>query len=200
MFVRVNTVTGAENIDAGVAHLQDKVIPELRGQKGFRGLTASGNRSTANFGILGLWDTLEDLEASDSVVSKLRQEAMQALGGEISVAIMEQMVAEVVAPQDLVGHPLRIVQVKMDPARVDEHVAFFRSDVFPDLKATSGFLAVRNMIDRSTGEGAVGTIWADEKSMQASEATAEERRQLALTRGVQISDPSYRTILLSHLV
>ena len=200
MFVRVNTVTGAENIDAGVAHLQDKVIPELRGQKGFRGLTASGNRSTADFGILGLWDTLEDLEASDSVVSKLRQEAMQALGGEISVAIMEQMVAEVVAPQDLVGHPLRIVQVKMDPARVDEHAAFFRSDVLPDLKATSGFLAVRNMIDRSTGEGAVGSIWADEKSMQASEATAEERRQLALTRGVQISDPSYRTILLSHLV
>jgi len=44
MFVRVNTVTGAENIDAGVAHLQDKVIPELQGQKGFRGLTASGNR------------------------------------------------------------------------------------------------------------------------------------------------------------
>lgn len=200
MFVRVNTITGAENIDAGVAHLQDKVIPELLGQKGFRGLTASGNRSTADFGILGLWDTLEDLEASDSVVSKLRQEAMQALGGQISVAIMEQMVAEVVAPQDLVGHPLRIVQVKMDPARVDEHVAFFRSDVVPDLKATSGFLAVRNMIDRSTGEGAVGSIWADEKSMQASEATAEERRQLALTRGVQISDPSYRTILLSHLV
>jgi heme-degrading monooxygenase HmoA len=200
MFVRVNTVTAAEDIDAGVAHLQDKVIPELRGQKGFRGLTASGNRSTADFGILGLWDTLEDLEASDSVVSKLRQDAMKALGGQISVAIMEQMVAEVVAPQDLVGHPLRIVQVKMDPARVDEHVAFFRSDVVPDLKATSGFLAVRNMIDRSTGEGAVGTIWVDEKSMQASEATAEERRQLALARGVQISDPSYRTILLSHLV
>jgi heme-degrading monooxygenase HmoA len=196
----VNTVTGAENIDAGVAHLQDKVVPELRGQKGFRGLTASGNRSTADFGILGLWDTLEDLEASDSVVSKLRQEAMQALGGQISVAIMEQMVAEVVAPQDLVGHPLRIVQVKMDPARVDEHVAFFRSDVLPDLKATSGFRAVRNMIDRSTGEGAVGSIWADEKSMQASEATAEERRGSALTRGVEISDPSYRTILLSHLV
>jgi hypothetical protein len=59
MFVRMNTVTGAENIDAGVTFLQDKVIPEVRGQKGFRGLTASGNRSTGDFGILGLWDTLK---------------------------------------------------------------------------------------------------------------------------------------------
>jgi len=200
MFVRMSTVTAAEDIDAGVAHLRDNVIPELRGQKGFRGLTASGNRSTAEVGILGLWDTLEDLDASESVVSKLRQEAMKAFGGEISVAIMEQVVAEVVAPQDLVGHPLRIVQVKMDPANVDEQVAFFRSNILPELKATAGFLAVRNLIDRSTGQGAVGSIWEDETSMQASEATAEERRQRALERGVQLSDPSYRTVLLSHLV
>jgi heme-degrading monooxygenase HmoA len=200
MFVRINTVTGAENIDAGVTFLQDKVVPEMRGQKGFRGMTASGNRSTGDFGILSLWETLQDLEASESVVSKLRQEAMKAIGGQISVAIMEQVFVEVTAQTDLVGHALRIVQVKMDPAKVDEHIAFFRSDVVPGLKATPGFLAVRNMIDRSTGEGAVGTIWADEASMQASEATAEERRQLALTRGVQISDPSFRTVLLSQLV
>ena len=83
---------------------------------------------------------------------------------------------------------------------MDEQVGFFRSDVLPELKATAGFLAVRNIIDRSTGEGGVGTIWADEESMKASEATAEERRQRAAARGVKISDPSYRTILLSHLV
>jgi hypothetical protein len=59
---------------------------------------------------------------------------------------------------------------------------------------------VRNLMDRSTGQGAVGSIWEDETSMQAGEATAEERRQRALERGVQLSDPSYRTVLLSHLV
>jgi heme-degrading monooxygenase HmoA len=187
-------------MDAGVAFLRDKVVPELKGQKGFRGLTASGNRTTGDFGILGLWDSLEDLNASDSAVSKLRQEAMAAIGGEISVETMEQMVGEVARPQDLVGSPLRIVRVKMDPAKVDDHVAFFRSDVLPELKAAPGFLAVRNMVDRSTGEGVVGTIWADDDSMKASEATAEERRQRAADRGVQISEPTYRTVLFSHVV
>ena len=61
MFVRVNTVTDAQDIDAGVALLREKVIPELEGQKGFRGVTASGNRSTGECGILGLWESLEDL-------------------------------------------------------------------------------------------------------------------------------------------
>lgn len=200
MFARVNNVTGAKDIDAGVAFLRDKVVPEVQGQKGFRGLTMSGNRSTGEVGILGLWETLADLEATDSTVSKLRKEAMDVLGGEITVATMEQLVAEVTKPQDMVGRPLRIVRVKMDPAKVDEQVAFFRSDVLPEMKATAGFLAVRNLIDRKTGNGNVGTIWADEDSMRAAEAIAEERRPLALARGVEISDPNFRTILLSHLV
>ena len=58
MFVRVNTVTGAKDMDAGVEFLRDKVVPEVRGQKGFRGLTASGNRSTGEFGILSIWESL----------------------------------------------------------------------------------------------------------------------------------------------
>ena len=113
---------------------------------------------------------------------------------------MEQMVGEVARPQNLVGCPLRLVRVKMDPAKVDEHIAFFRSDVLPELKAAPGFLAVRNMVDRSTGDGVVGTIWADEDSMRSSEAAADERRQQAATRGVQLGEPSYRTVLFSHLV
>ena len=200
MFARVNNVTGAKDIDAGVAFLRDKVVPEVQGQKGFRGLTMSGNRSTGEAGILGLWETLEDLEATDSTVSKLREGAMDVLGGEITVATMEQVVAEVTKPQDMVGRPLRIVRVTMEPAKVEEHIEFFRSDVLPGLKETAGFLAVRNLVDRKTGNGNVGTIWADEDSMRANEANAEERRQLALARGVEISDPTFRTILLSHLV
>jgi hypothetical protein len=68
------------------------------------------------------------------------------------------------------------------------------------MKAAPGFLAVRNMVDRSTGDGVVGTIWADENSMQSSEVAAEARRERAAARGVKISEPSYRTVLFSHLV
>lgn len=56
------------------------------------------------------------------------------------------------------------------------------------------------MVNRATGEGVVGTIWADEDQMRSNEAGADQRRQRAADRGVQIGDPTYRTVLLSHLV
>ena len=200
MFVRVNTVTGAQNIDDGVTFLREKVLPEVKGHKGFKGMTASANRSTGDFGILGLWDTLEDLKASDSAVSKIRQETIAIIGGEVSVAIMEQAVGEVTGSRNLVGCPLRLVRAKMDPSKVDETIAFFRSDVLPELKAAKGFQAVRFMVDRTTGDGATGTIWADEESMRSIEPAAKERYKAAAARGVQISEPTYRTVLFSHLV
>ncbi len=72
--------------------------------------------------------------------------------------------------------------------------------MLPELKATPGFLAVRHMVNRSTGEGVVGTIWVDEDAMRSNEAAADERRQRGAAQGIQISEPSYRTVLFSHLV
>jgi heme-degrading monooxygenase HmoA len=176
------------------------VVPEFSGQKGFRGLSASGNRSTGEFGILGLWETLEDLEASNSTVSKLRADVMKVLGGEITVQTMEQTLAEVVLQRDMVGCALVIVRAKMDPDRVDEHLAVFRSEVAPAILAMPGLVSIRQFVDRSTGDGVVGTVWSDEESARESRAAAEERRQEAAERGVQLGDPSFRTILFNHLV
>jgi hypothetical protein len=35
------------------------------------------------------------------------------------------------------------------------------------MKEQRGFQAVRQMINRETGQGAAGTVWADQESMQA---------------------------------
>jgi heme-degrading monooxygenase HmoA len=199
MHVRVNTITGATDIDRGIAVLRDRIVPELVGAKGFRGLTCSGDRATGDVGILTLWETREDLEASDSAAAKLRAEAMAIIGGSVTLRIMEEVVGETAAPPSP-GSRLRLVNIKMDPARVDEHVAFFKSDVLPEIRASAGFVSVRNLIDRATGEGVVGTIWADEASMRAAEPAAAERQARARSRGIEIGDPSYREVLFAHLV
>ena len=133
-------------------------------------------------------------------MSKQRADVMKVLGGEIAVQTMEQTFSEVVQPRDMVGCPLVVVRSKMDPDRADEHLSVFRSEVAPAILAMPGLVSIRQFVDRSTGEGAVGTVWSDEESARASRAVAEERRQDAAERGVQLSDPSFRTVLLSHLV
>jgi hypothetical protein len=54
----------------------------------------------------------------------------------------------------------------MDPAKVDENLELFNQTVLPDIEATPGFLGVSLLIKRQSGEGRVGTVWADESSLQ----------------------------------
>jgi hypothetical protein len=89
------------------------------------------------------------------------------------------------------GTKLHIRHVKLDPARVHENVEFFRQTVLPQMQARPGFLAVRHLIDRSTGQGRVGSVWADEASLSASLAESEQRREMARDRGVDSATAAY---------
>jgi heme-degrading monooxygenase HmoA len=199
MHVRISTVTGATDIDAGVKFLGEKAVPELQQQRGFRGLTASGDRASGTVSVLSIWETEDDLNASESAAGKVRNEALGVFGGDVTVQRMEQVVVDTGDTPPAVGCPLRILPIKMDPARVDENIGYFKSEILPRLKATPGFRGVRNMIDRATGEGAVGTIWADEASMKAADAEREQRRSEAESRGVEFGEIGQRVILFSHL-
>jgi heme-degrading monooxygenase HmoA len=194
----VLTFTGAEDIDAGVDFLRQKVLPLLTEQKGYRGVTASADRSGRVFGILSLWDTQVDRDASESALANSRQEGLGIIGGELSVETFEELVAEVKAPMRP-GSALMITRINMDPARIDENLAFFKRDVLPRIQAGAGFQGVRNMMNRETGSGIVGTVWADKAAMTAAAEEAMSRRQEGITRGVSFGDTSYRELLFADL-
>ena len=91
MHLRVNVITGADNIDEGVAYIRENVIPELRQQRGFRGLIASTTRADRVVAVLTLWDTEQDMRASESTASKVRQEALGIVRGDVTVETFEQV-------------------------------------------------------------------------------------------------------------
>jgi heme-degrading monooxygenase HmoA len=87
----------------------------------------------------------------------------------------------------------------MDPAKMEENLGFFRQEVLPEIKAQPGFCAVRNMINRRTGEGMVGTVWADRASADAAAKAAEARRERAAQRGVTLGEQTKREIVFIDL-
>lgn len=199
MYVRISTIRGATDIDAGIRFLREKVVPDLQQQRGFRGITASADRPAGIVAVVSLWETEQDMTASESAAGKVRQEALGVIGGDVTVETFEQVVADIGDPPPAVGCSLRVIRTKMDPARVDDNIEFFRSEIVPRIKATPGFRGVRNLIDRASGQGVVGTLWDDEASMKAADAAAEQRRQEAVSRGVEFSEMSTRVLLFSHL-
>ena len=98
MFTRVLNFRGAKNIDGGVGLVRDSATPVLREQKGYRGTTASADRDGGVFGILSLWDTEANRDGSFDALAGLRQQALDVMGGELTVDSFELLVEEIVSP------------------------------------------------------------------------------------------------------
>jgi heme-degrading monooxygenase HmoA len=199
MHARLTTVTAATDIDGGVAYLRDSVLPEVQQQKGFRGLTVSADRSNGLVVVLALWDSEADLEASESVADKVRGESLKVLGGQARVDRFEQTVWEVGEVPPKPGSKLHIRPIKMDPSRLEENLDFFQQRVLPEIKATPGFMSVRQLLNRKTGEGRVGTVWANAESLELARTRSEERRATAAGRGVDFGEEMLLEVLFAAM-
>jgi heme-degrading monooxygenase HmoA len=195
MFVRLITVRGATRIDDAVDFIRDTILRDLRQQKGFSSINLSGDRSAGLFSVLTVWETEADRDSSEGFSEKARNQALEILGGEMTLNHFEQVVWETGPTPPAPGAKLHARQVKMDPARVDENLEFFKQSVLPDIKATPGFLSVRQLINRQTGEGVVGTVWADEPSLRTAIQKAEQRRPMAESRGIELGEGAVAEIL-----
>jgi len=149
------------------------------------------------FGVLTLWETEADRDASESAMLKVREEATEIIGGQLTVEFYEEMVREATGAPG-VGTSLLIRRIGMDPAKIEENVEYFKTEVLPQIKASPGFVAVRNMINRTTGEGVVGTVWTDAASMDAAAETAKQRQAQAAGR-VTFGEHSKRELLFVEL-
>ncbi len=198
MFNRVLTFRGATDIDGGVTYLRDAALPVLEAQHGYRGVTASGDRSSRVFGILSLWDTASDRSASDSALGKAREEALKIVGGDLTIENFEEVVLEMVRPPSP-GCGLFVTRVHMDPSVIEENLEFFKSDVLPQIKSQPGFCGLRNMMDRATGRAIVGSVWDSRAQAETMQATAPERRARAEERGVSFDETEVREILFASI-
>jgi heme-degrading monooxygenase HmoA len=196
MYARVLTFSGVSDIEAGIRFLQDTALPIVRSQRGYQGLNASADRAGGVLGVLSLWDSEADRDASESALGKTREEARSVLGGTLTVETYEELAVEISQPP-AVGSALMVTRISMDPATIDQNIEFFKRDIVPLIKAGPGFQALRNMINRQTGEGMVGTAWADEQAMRAAAEAALARRAEAGGRGITFGDTSYREIVFT---
>jgi len=199
MHCRVVTFRGATDIDAGTGFVHEKVIPAIRDQKGYRGLSASADRSHGVLGVVTMWDTEAERDASWDALARLRREGLATVGGDVSVDNYELMLQVIGDTPPEPGSCLMLLPVSMEPARVDEHLASFRSQVLPEITAAPGFRAVRLLMNRETGSGITGTAWSDASAMAAAAATAESRRAGAAASGVLFGQPSYRKIVAGDI-
>ena len=198
MYARLVTINGAD-VDGALKYIEETVAPLLAQQKGFVQFGVSGDRSRGLVSAISVFETKADLDASESAMVKVRQEGVETFGGQAAVAYFEQVVLEVGETPPQPGCALRLTTYKMDPARIDEHIAWFKSEVVPGIMSTPGIRAVRNMVNRETGEGRVGVVYSDKASLEASEGDRQPRLAAARSRGIEIGEDDVLEILYARM-
>jgi heme-degrading monooxygenase HmoA len=112
--------------------------------------------------------------------------------------VYEQVVLDVVKPPQL-GARLLLRPTSMDPAKVNENAAFFSREVLPRIKAQPGYLALRNLVNRTTGEGVVGSVWESDDAIAAAAKAAEDRRSMGEQRGITFGELMQREVVFGDL-
>ncbi|MFD4407862.1 antibiotic biosynthesis monooxygenase [Nocardia sp. NPDC058499] len=202
MYARSTTIQAKPAaIDAGIAHMRDRVMPALEAMSGCIGMSLLVDRASGRCIATTSWESEETMRESADQVHSLRDRAVRLFGADS--AQVEQW--EVGAMHR--DHHIRegaCAQITWaaaaDLGRFDAAVETYKSMVASQLEQMPGFCSTSLLIDRATGRGVAC------ETFDSSEAIERNREQLETLRregtrkaGVDVLEVGDFEIALAHL-
>ena len=85
MHARVSIFEGSpDQIDDSLRQAREQVLPRAKEMDGFKGLIALGDRQSGKTLGITLWESEEDMRASEEAANRLREESAEAGGGTVA--------------------------------------------------------------------------------------------------------------------
>ncbi len=198
MFARLLTFTGTKDILKALDFLREQSLPVLKGQSGFRGVSAACDRADNIMTILSLWDTETDLTASDAAMLATREDAMVRGNSTMQVEHFEQ-VSEAFAKTPTAGTALTLTRLRVAPDSVNETLLYLEREMLSRLLAQPGFCSMRTLFDRRSGRGLTGLSWENPEVMRVGEAVLRRHLAGATGHGLRFDDSLALEVLLFEM-
>jgi hypothetical protein len=172
VYARVNIIFGAEDkVGAGLAHIERSDRAAVESAAGNRGLTTLVDTDAGVIVLMSYWDDLQ--QSSEVVLTRAREGAAAAAGGEVVAESFEVVVAERPVEPDP-GAVVRMTRVRLEPARFEAGLTFVLDEFLPRLSAGAGLSGAELLIDRELGTGLLVTTWTDQVAADRAEALLDE--------------------------
>ncbi|MCE0763040.1 hypothetical protein LWC35_08945 [Pseudonocardia kujensis] len=172
MYARVNTIFGQRaKVDSGVAHIEESDRSAVESTDGNRGLTTLVDPEGGVIVAMSYWD--DPQHSSGAVLTRAREGAAVAAGGELVAESFEVVVAERPAVPDP-GAAVRMTRVQLEPARIDAGIAFVQDELLHRMSAGSGLCSSEMLVDRKNGSLLLVTTWANQDAAGRADALLEE--------------------------
>ena len=200
MYARSTTVRAdPSNIDAGIRYVAEQVMPAITAMDGCIGLSMLVDRESGMCIATSAWNDEQSMHAADAALRPVREEAGKILGGDPSVDEWEIAVLHR-DHRTSESTNVRCTWLRMDPARVDEVIGLFRSEVLPVAEGMTGFCSASLMVDRVAGRAVSSVTWDSRQAMEASrDAATKLRSKVADEAGAEIEDVVEFEMALAHL-
>jgi heme-degrading monooxygenase HmoA len=189
MHARVLRFKGsAEKVDSGIENYKSQVAPALRDQDGYGGTRLLVDRDAGISVSITFWRDEDATKASFEALTSLRADATSRLGADApETKVYEAVVQHRPQPTEA-GNWVRLTTLSGDPAKADDGIRHFESQVIPEMTKLQGFRGAVLFIDRATGGAMAATIWDSKGDLEASSSAAGPVRAAA-SAAMGASDP-----------
>lgn len=200
MYARSTTFPGRPDaVDAGIAFVRDVVMPALQSMPGFVGLSMLVDRETGRCISTSAWQDLNSMRASNAGVQRLRERGAEIFGTRPQIEEWEIAGMHREHPAGP-GACARVVWVRTEPGTTDRVVEAFRGTGLPMLEEIEGFCSASVLVDPSSGQAVVTSLYESRESIEASRARAEEIRTAASRQaGAEMVDVAEFELAVAHL-
>ena len=85
MFARMTTLEGPpDQVDEGLRHVREQVLPFMQQQDGFKGFIALGDRQSGKVIGVSLWESEQAMRASEGAGDRARSDSAEAVGASVA--------------------------------------------------------------------------------------------------------------------
>ncbi|HET6988548.1 MAG TPA: hypothetical protein VFI00_18120 [Kribbella sp.] len=200
MYARSTTINALSgSIDAGIAQVQDEVMPIVRELVGCTGLSMLADRESGRCIATTAWRSEEAMRASDEELRPVRDRLAHTLGG--SPQVQEWEIAVLHRDhRSVAGACVRVTWVKVNLANLARAIDVYKLASLPRLEDLAGFCSASLLVDRASGRAVSSVTYDSQEAMDANrEAAASMRSATTKDAGSEVLDVGEFELALAHL-
>lgn len=201
MYARsTTTMAQPDRIDDAIALINDELMPMLTDIDGCVGLSLLVDRSTGRCIATSSWETEEAMRASNEQLQPIRQQMLEASGGDRPVVEEWEIAIFHRDHESPTGAGARVTWARPPEGQLDTALDAYKTEVLPALESQQGFCGASMLINREAGL-ICGTASFDSMSSleRNREFGAERRAMMAERTGVEFVDVIECELAIHHL-
>jgi heme-degrading monooxygenase HmoA len=199
VYARSTTVGASPDlIDAGIAHLRDKVMPAVMDMDGCVGMSLIVDRASARCIATTSWEDEAAMRAAERRVESIRNDAADEFGGTVQKVERWEIAAMHREHEAGEGCGVRCTWLRLPD--VDRGIEAFKTRVLPRVEEMDGFCSASFFVDRSMGRAVSAIAWDSMAAMDRSrDQMTQLRESVTGELGGEVIDVSEFELALAHL-